>query len=78
MNGFDSFFEASPKIVVFGCFAHHLQTFKNVYYIIDASAFYFELESNLIKFQKHFSAVLKVLDELPAELLKALVFAVVG
>lgn len=69
--------ESPPNIIIFRCFFDHLQTLENVDDVVDPSPLDLQLDRHLVKFQHDAVSSFKILDELFAELLKALLLAIV-
>ena len=69
INSSNCFFESPPDIVVLRGFADNLQTLKDVYDIINPSAFHFKLSHDFVQLQQYFFSLFKVLDKPAAELL---------
>ena len=70
--------ESPPNIIIFRCFFDHLQTLKNVDDVVDPSPLDLQLDRDLVKFKHDAVFPLKVLYELFAEFLKALLLAIVA
>lgn len=69
--------ESPPNIIIFRCFFDHLQTLENVDDVVDPSPLDLQLDRDLVKFQHDAVSPLKIIDELFAEFLKALLLAIV-
>jgi len=77
IDGLNCLFEASPDVVVLGCFAHYLKALEDVNYVVNTSSLNFKLYCYFIQLQNYFPPLLKVLDEFPTQLLKAFLLTIV-
>lgn len=69
--------ESPPNIIIFRCFFDHLQTLENVDNVVDPSPLDLQLDRDLVKLQHDAVSPFKIIDELFAEFLKALLLAIV-